>query len=196
MSLVSVADYKTALGITGCSEDTKLTQYSAEIDDTVKTYLGRDIEQATYTDELYDGNGTNYLITRQHPVTAITKLEMYEGLNADGSEDWEEWTQGDEYGRLLIEERAVSLYISGAVFPVGKNNIRITYTAGYAAADIPDDIDYVCKQLMGFKYLKFDKKLLGKTSESKGVGSSSSDSYELNEKEILKQIECYRDIQL
>ncbi|MCP4394548.1 MAG: hypothetical protein GY804_09825 [Alphaproteobacteria bacterium] len=195
MSLVSLADYKTALDISGSGEDTKLTQYSAEVDKKVKNYLGRDIEEAVYTNELYNGNGTHFLVTRQHPITVITKLEVYEGIDSGGSEDWEEWTQNDEYGRLLIEERAVSLYMD-TVFPAGSNNIRIKYTAGYAAEDIPDDIDYVCKQLMNMKYLKFDQKLLGKTGESKGVGATSSDTYELDEKKVLEQIEHHKAMRL
>lgn len=197
MSLVTESDYKTALGITGDGENTKLTQYAAGIDDAVKIFLGRNIESADYTDEIYDGSGTRYLVTREHPITAITKLEVYEGLDSDGSQDWEEWTQNDEYERLLIEEGEIALYME-PVFPKGKQNIRIKYTAGYlsSATPIPDDIEYVCKQLMALKYMKFDKKLLGKTSVSQSVGSSHSASYEVSEESILKQIERHRDILL
>jgi len=193
MSLVTLANYKTALNIDGSTEDTKLTQYSAEIDDKIKTYLGRDIEEATYTDEIYDGSGTNYLVTRQRPITAISTLKVYEGLDGDGAEDWETWEQNDEYQRLIILKEAHTLYMDPK-FPEGKQNLKITYTAGYAAADIPDDIDYVAKQLMAIKYMVFDKKLLGKTSISISVGSSHSATYELDEQKILKQIEHYRDL--
>jgi hypothetical protein len=191
MSLVSNADYKTALGITGSGEDTKLTQYSAEIDDKVKTYLGYDVETASYTLQLYDGNGTNRLYPRHIPVTTFTKLEVYEGIDSAGDEDWEEWTQNDEYGRILIEDNGNVIYMDVA-FPEGSNNIRLAYTAGYSAANIPDDIDYVCKQLMSMKYLVLDKKMLGKTSESLSVGGSSTNTYELDEMKILKQIEHHR----
>ena len=195
MSLVSNADYKIALAISGSGEDTKLTQYSAEIDDCVKTYLGRDIETATYTDEIYDGSGTNYLITRQRPITAITTLQVYEGLDGDGVEDWETWTQNDEYQRLIIVKEAHALYMEPK-FPKGDQNLKVTYTAGYSAANIPDDIDYVCKQLMALKYMKFDKKLLGKTSVSMNVGASHADTYEVSEQNFLKQIEHYRDLRI
>lgn len=196
MSLVTLADYKSALGITGTDENTKITQYSLEIDDRVKSYLGYDTEETEYSQELYDGSGTNTLIPRNIPVTTITTLEVYEGLDSDGNEDWETWTQNDEYTRLIIRDGGMVIHIDGACFPEGEQNIRLTYTAGYDSDTLPQDIQAVCKELMILKYRNIDKEVMGKSSASIGMGSNTSDTYEFNEDDILKKIEHYRIVRI
>src|SRR4030065_496422 len=193
MSLVALADYKTALKVGDDSEDAVLTQYSGEIDARIKAFLGYDIEETVYTEELYDGNGTQYLFPKAVPVTVLTKLEVYEGLNSDDSEDWEEWNvAGDEYTRLIKANGGFYLFIDGNVFPKGEQNIRLTYTAGYTSGTLPQDIEAVCKELMKIKYDKINKNKLGVPSISIGSASSTSQSYEADEDLILKKIEHYR----
>lgn len=192
MSLVALQNYKNALKITTSDEDDKITQYSLEIDDRVKSYLGYDVEETTYTDEIYDGTGNEYLFTRHVPVTSITSLYIYEGLDSNGNEDWEEWTQNDEYSRLLIETGGYQIFMDGAYFPKGRNNVKISYVAGYTTNTLPQDIEAVCKELMKIKYDNIDKGKLGVPSMSLGVGSTASQSYEPNEDAILKKIEHYK----
>lgn len=197
MSLVTLADYKTALGISGVTEDAKLTQYSLEIDDRVKSFLGYDIEQATYTNEIYDGDGTQYLFPKNIPVTTLTKLEVYEGLDSLLAEDWEEWTvAGKEYTRIVLQDGGLIIFIDGNCFPDGEQNVRITYVAGYTSVTLPQDIQGVCKELMRIKYDKIDKGKLGVSSMSLGSGSSASQSYEADEDKILKKIEHYRFVRV
>ena len=193
MSLVQLADYKTTLGISSTTENGKLTQYSLEIDAKVKAFLGYDIEETVYTEEVYDGTGSHYLFPKAMPVTIFTKLEIYEGLDSLGAEDWEEWTQNDEYERLVIQRGGEILYISGVVFPAGIQNIRITYTAGYTVDTLPQDIQSVCKELMYLKYQGIDQKKLGTTSKSRNEGGvSSTVSFENLEDETLKKIAHYQ----
>lgn len=197
MSLVTLANYKTALGISGTAEDAKLTQYSLEIDDRIKSYLGYSLEQANYTDEIYDGNGTNELYPRDIPVTAITTLQVFEGMNSDDTEDWETWrVADDDYTRLLIRKNGLVIFMDGNVFPKGNQNIKLTYTAGYTSVTLPQDIQGVCKELMILKYKGIDQRALGTPSISLGVGSSGSYTYELDEDKILKKIEHYKLIRV
>jgi len=191
MSLVELADYKMTLGISGSSEDTKLSQYSLEIDEKVKNYLGRDIEETSYT-ELYDGSGNNRLVVEQYPIVSITSLEVYQGLNADDTENWDTWVQGEDYDRLMNEDNSV--FLGGTTFPKGDMNIRLTYIAGYSS--IPDDIQNVCKKLMILIYKKIDEGLMGVNSKSNTVGASMSDTYDLEESKVLKEIEYYRRMRL
>jgi len=196
MSLVTLADYKTALGVSGTTEDTKLTQYSLEIDARIKAYLGYDIEQANYTNELYDGDGTQIICPRAIPVTTFTKLEVYEGLNTDDTEDWEEWTQGDEYSRVVLKNSGYEIYLDGNCFPEGTQNVRLAYTAGYTSATLPQDIQGVCIELMILKYKGIDKGNLGQPSLSLGMGSNATVSIDLDEDKILKKIEHYRIVRV
>lgn len=192
MSLVTLADYKSALKITSETEDAKITQYALEIEQRVKSYLGFDIEEAEYTYK-YDGEGLNRLFPKHIPVTAITKLEVYEGLDVNNVEEWEEWTLGDEYERLLIEDNGYVIYMDGSVFPEGNNNIRLTYTAGYTGLTLPQDILSACKKLMKLFYLEIDKGMLAITSTSISAGASSSDTLDSDAaNKILKEIQHYR----
>src|SRR5574343_845156 len=196
MSLVTLADYKTALKIGDATEDAKLSQYSLEIDARIKAYLGYDIEQTVYTDQTYDGTGDHYLYPRHVPVTTFTKLEVYEGLNDDDSEDWEEWTVADgDFDRIVIINGYI-LFMSVVVFPEGIQNIRLAYTAGYTSSTLPDDIQGVCKELMILKYKGIDKGNLGQPSLSLGMGSNATVSIDLDEDKILKKIEHYRIVRV
>lgn len=193
MSLVALQDYKDALKIVNSTEDDKITQYSLEIEDRVKSYLGYDVEQTTYTDELYDGTGNEYLFTRHVPVTSITSLYIYEGLDSLGNEDWEEWTQNDEYDRLLIETGGYQIFMDGAVFPKGRNNVKITYVAGYTTNTLPQDIASVCKRLMRLLYLGVDKGHEGLTSVSQSSGFTETTTLDSEAaSRILKEIEHYK----
>ena len=197
MSLVTLADYKSALKITLTTEDAKLSQYSGEIDARVKAFLGYDVEETVYTEELYDGEGTEYLFPKHFPVTTISKLEVYEGLDSLLAEDWEEWTvAGGEYTRLIKQDNGFVIYMDGNVFPEGDQNVRITYTAGYDSNTLPQDIQGVCKELMILKYKGIDKGNLGQPSTSLGMGSNSSINVELDEDKILKKIEHYRLVRI
>jgi len=193
MSLVALQDYKDALKIVNTSEDDKITQYSFEIEDRVKAYLGYDVEETTYTDEIYDGSGNEYLFPRHVPVTSITSLYIYEGLDSNGNEDWEEWTQNDEYSRLLIETGGYQIFMDGAYFPKGRNNVKITYVAGYTANTLPQDIASVCKRLMRLLYLGVDKGHEGLTSVSSSSGFTSTTTLDSEAAmKILKEIEHYK----
>ena len=196
MSLVTIADYKTALKIGDATEDAKLLQYSGEIDARIKAFLGYDIEEAVYTEELYDGDGTQYLFPKAIPVTTFTTLEIYQGLDSDDAEDWDTWTQGDDYTRLIKQDDGLILFIDGNIFPEGQQNIRITYTAGYDSDTLPQDIQSVCKELMLLRYKGIDEQNLGRTSLSLGVGSNATASYDLDEDKILKKIEHYRFLRI
>lgn len=190
--IVTLADYKTALKITTDDEDAKISQYALEIDERLMAFLGYDIEEHEYTEELYDGNGSEYLFPNHVPVTVLTTLEVYEGLDSLNAETWTEWTQGDEYTRLIKANGGLYIFIDGNVFPCGVQNIRLTYTAGYTSETLPQDIYGVCKELMILKYKGIDKGNLGQSSTSIGMGSSATVSVELNEDDILKKIEHYR----
>ena len=196
MSLVDLDDYKTAIGVSGTDEDGKLSQYSLEIDARVKAFLGYDIEETEYTEETYDGNGTQYLFPKAIPVTSITKLEIYDGLDSDGEEVWDEWVQNTDYSRLILMNGGMIIFIDGNEFEDGQQNFRLTYTAGYTSDTLPQDIQAVCKELMVLKYKGLDKGNLGQPSLSLGMGSNVSVNYDLDEDKILKKIEHYRLIRI
>lgn len=101
----------------------------------IKSFLNREIEEATYTNELYDSPwGRAILQLRNYPVTAVAEIQ--------------------ENTVVLVEAEGFQWYSSGKVvrmngsvdsrWQIGRKIIDVTYTAGYATGSIPDDIEMIC----------------------------------------------------
>lgn len=196
MSLVTLANYKLYLKVSDTTQDTNLTTLQSAVEKRVKEYLGRDLESATYTNELYDGNDSNELVLRQSPITAVTTIAYYEGLDSNDAETWTTLVQGSDYERKIISPRLVSVILDTYTFVLGSQNYRITYTAGYSA--IPDDIQMACKELLKIAWdnSPLNKNRLGFLSTSDGAGGISQ-GLSLDpdiENKILKKIQHYRSI--
>lgn len=99
----------------------------------IKTYANRELEETTFTNELYDSVwGRTMLQLRQYPVTAVALVE--------------------ENSVALVEGEGFQWYTNGAIaringrlerrWVIGRKIIDVTYTAGYSP--IPDDIVLVC----------------------------------------------------
>lgn len=159
MAIASVTEFKTHLGLSGTASDslyqTYLNQASAII--TRKTGLVFDSAAAT---EYYLGTGTNQLVLRRRPVTAIASIYVddsaYFGFASGAFGSSTLLTAGEDYA-LDIQSSAFSR--SGIVYRIGAywngasnrigtelvggegpglGNIKITYTAGYSTT--PDDL--------------------------------------------------------
>lgn len=141
MALTSISEYKTYAGISGTSEDTRLTALLAVAEDIVKKIGGREFESATYT-ETHDGDGAAAIILTERPVASITSV-VY--VSPDGD------TSAIESDTYALNAKAGTLrrvgYQHGPSFtsmpvsapgygpvncwPIGKQNIRVVYSGGY-----------------------------------------------------------------
>ena len=191
MSLVLLSEYKEILDITGNTEDefVELSQY--EVESKIKSFLNRDLEVTTYV-EVYDGTGERELVLSQFPINSVSKLEIYDGVDSLGAEQWDEWIQNEDYERLVIPTSKDQIVLIGTCFPEGDQNIRVTYNAGYST--IPYEIQQACKKLMLLYYGEVKKtKTIGKSSISEGSAFTKTTTYDLGaEDRILKSIEKYR----
>jgi len=181
---MTLTDYKTFLGISSSDEDGLIETISDEVVASVKQYLGRDLDSASYV-EIYDGDGTPFLATLQYPITSVDTLEVYDG------ENWDTWTEGDEYVRIVIRPNGESIYLDGNVFEKGIQNIRLSYDAGYSTVPLP--IQRVYKELVYLYYGEFKKdQSLGVESVTKG-NPGFTKRYKITAVEdVLKSIETYR----
>ncbi len=138
---VSLAETKEFMGISGSSDDDLLTSLINYCFSALEDYLGRQIKSRTYTEERYDGDGTDTLIVYQYPITAISSIydDPSLGFNSDTLIDSDDYLIDDQDrypGRIrLAGEDALSLS-----FAKGKTNIKITYTAGYVT--IPNTLKF------------------------------------------------------
>lgn len=138
MSLVSYAlttraRLKTFLGISSSDDDSLLDQIINSVSDFVEMYCDRRFKKTDYSDEVYDGNGSKYLILKQYPVVSGETFTLERRDSFDNQDSWS--TIDSEY--YFVKESAgmviyvASLNTEGAYFVKSPQHYRVSYTAGY-----------------------------------------------------------------
>lgn len=175
MALVTLAMIKLHLGIaTGdTSEDDLLNQLITQAGAVINNHINRNLEQADYT-EFYAGNGQRELLLRNYPVQTVTSVYVDssayygDGPSAFGSTTL--LTAGVDYtlhqnfssggtqksgtGILLrignvwpsMLEKHGGLLAQNQANAIG--NIKVVYRAGYAAGEIPADVQFAACQMI------------------------------------------------
>ena len=136
----------------------------------IRSNLGSVIEKEEY----HSGNGKNLLLLNHHPIVELKKIEYvhsayyttYAGLG----------TIEIIRDQNILRSIAYPVEVGGnaSVFPKGKNNIKITYTYGYAEEDVPEDLKEAIIYLTADTVLGF----LG--SKTGGGGSTSIKEFSKN----------------
>jgi len=155
---MSVVDYalttraraKTFLDISGTADDDLIDRLINAVTDFVERFCDRRFKQTDYSNEVYDGNGTNRLFLRQYPVVS-GKTFTLERRDSYYNED--SWSTIDSEHYFVKEDEGIIIYVGGivsegAVFVKAPQHYRVTYTAGY----------------------NFDNKTPGNTLEDVGIG--------------------------
>lgn len=137
--LVSLADLKTYLGVTGTADDAFLTQQGELISDTIEAYCRRKFAQATYTQKWYN-DGSYIKAPRElklfhFPAISITSLSM-DGEAVDPS----------AY-RVHLPTGIIKLLPDA---PVDWDELEVVYSAGFAA--IPSPIQNAVYELVETRY--------------------------------------------
>jgi len=137
--LCTLAALKLALGVapTETADDAKYQELINIASTAISGYCGRQFRLLPYS-ESYDGDGTGLLRLKNTPIVAVTALSI--GGEAVPESDFSVY---DEYLRCDDDgEYSARLRSSSRVFPLGRKNIAVTYTAGYAA--VPAEISHAC----------------------------------------------------
>lgn len=142
---------KIFLGIAGDSKDSLITMLINQSTGIIERYTKRTLKEATYTDEVYVGNGQSKLVLRQFPVSALSAVK--EAQNAVDSAPSFTTLNSSTY-RFTddgIIERLDAIFLEGYQY-------KLTYTAGYkidftqentaAAHDLPQELEYACHKLV------------------------------------------------
>lgn len=177
-SLISLDTLKEALEITGNEDDSLLRALINRATDIIESYCnGRRFISTAYTNEEYDGKGSDYLNLKHYPVTTLTSIDRRIGDFANPS-----WgALSNSFYKLIDDgERGPGqVYYSGK-FVRGVRNYRVTYTAGFAT--IPNDLQQACITLVAF--LKNQTKATGMKSETLGRYSYTKSDEEKDIKEL------------
>jgi len=169
VALVSLADAKSFLKISGSGEDDVVSFLVNEISQFIGTYTRRKLVQASYT-EFYDGDGSAELVLARRPVQSITSVH---------DDPLREFGSGTlvPAADVLTDKEAGILMLSPVsstpAFLKGKGNVKVVYSAGYPAASIPYDLQIAAKKLIAFRYFERKDGRFGQGSQTQGLVSVS-----------------------
>ena len=154
--LATIVQVKLHLGVSVSTYDAVLTQILTQIDAHIKKMIGRTVDDTDYEDEIYDGD-VEYIQLKDYPLSLIGFTFEY---NAGDSET-EDWTTVPRTDYELYYDTGV---IAMNSIYTGRRVLRTSYTAGYADADIPADLQMLAVRLTAKIYNK--RKSEGTSNES------------------------------
>lgn len=146
-ALTTVADVKETLGISSgvTTKDNLIRRKINQATQVLEGYCGlpqdHHFKEATYTNEEYDGSGSNQLVLRMRPVSSLTSFQY--NTTTTNEDDWDS-VESELY--FLDQEAGVI----DLLFTQTKNwnRYRTTYTAGYST--IPADLSEACISLAAY----------------------------------------------
>jgi len=155
------SNVKTHLGLASgdTSLDALIDLLILEVDEVINGYTGRGSLASSVATEYYDGPGRGKLLLRRRPVTTVAGVwvdqKAYYGNAAGAFPAESEWVVGTDFaiprndasegnGGILVAIRNPD-FGDGGIWPAGRGNIKVTYTAGYAS--IPADLTLAATNL-------------------------------------------------
>jgi len=174
-ALVTIAEFKDWLKLSGSDDDDFLQRAINDWSDTIEKRLGRVIKSAEHSDERHDG-GKQAVLLKNIPVTDISSVSV-DGA-ALGSSDY---TVDQDSGILRL--------VSGKAFGGGPGSILVTYTGGYST--VPGDLKRCVKQIAALEYYLsgHGRKALAKRGESTGEGTATYERGPEDQEKIMKRLE-------
>jgi|GEM_PF-3847508 len=160
-------ELKPYLGIDASDTDydLRLEALINSVSQLVQTYLGRTLISTAYVDQVLNGRPSVYLFLPSWPVTEWTSVEI------DSAEVTETLTEDTDY--VVDMARGVLERIDGSDWDTGMQSIVVNYTAGYALADVPQDIKLLVMARVGAEWQRQKSALWGQTSRGVEGGSAS-----------------------
>lgn len=140
MSLDTLANVKTRIGLTTSADDALLDLLRASADEFVTQHCGRSFEAGTYT-ECFPG-GRPVVRLRNFPVSSVTSVK-FDLSGAFGPE-----TALATTSYSLEAERGL-LWSRGGRFPCGPNSLQVVYAT---SAAVPGDVMHAYADLVAHWY--------------------------------------------
>lgn len=150
----TLADLKSYLNLNNTNDDALLARMISAGSAFLVTYLARDILSNTYS-EMRNGNGSNRMMLKNSPVTAVSSITVYGQTIPSGG------AAGVKTGYWFDSKQ---IYLYGYQFSLGHGNVVINYTAGYST--IPLDLEQVCIELVSVKFKR--RQRIGEDSKDFG----------------------------
>lgn len=142
MSLVSLADMKTYLGLTTTTNDTLLNLLIINCSDFINHYVNRRLEAADYK-QLYSGNGNVELMLDNYPINTVDVLSQ------ELDNENEEYDNPITASKIYRDSSGM-ITLFDDIFSKGHVNIYVEYNAGYTV--IPKGIEMIAMDLIAKKF--------------------------------------------
>ncbi len=119
--LTTVAAVKAFLSITVSTQDALIASLIPRNSRQIENYTQREFPAVTRTEQKLNGTGSATLVLPDGPVLEVTYLEV-DGVEIPAS------TSSTTYGYQYDD---FAIYLIGAIFPRGRRNVTVSYSAGY-----------------------------------------------------------------
>jgi len=136
--LITLAEYKSFADIPPnvTANDIQINALRAAVDAQFNTFLGWHVIQGTYS-EVISGTGASFIRLKHRPIASISSIVT--GYNGSAPVTW----TGTDFiydpnGSIVRWSPAVPVLPD--YFDRGRMPIQVNYTAGYAVADVPQDL--------------------------------------------------------
>jgi hypothetical protein len=141
--LTTLANVKAWLNIANNDNDALLARLITAVSTFAQSWMNRNIAVASYV-EKRSGHGGQVMVTSDYPVLSVTSVTV-NGLPVTGYTN-------DE----------VAVYMdSGKAFARGKNNVVLSYSAGYAV--IPTDLEQAVIETVALRFKERER--IGQSSK-------------------------------
>lgn len=190
LALVSLADAKEFLKITGSTEDEIVGKIVNHCSQWINKFCDRVLLEVTDRVEYHSGDGcSGAIMLNNFPVSEVDSVYV------DATREFAAGTLVQASSYFVHDDTGVlELIGEDSYWLLGKKNIKVTYTAGYALADMPQDIQMACKLLIGYIYRTFYSQWrMGVSSETIGQKTVTFDKVAMP-KEVEGMLKPYRKI--
>jgi uncharacterized phiE125 gp8 family phage protein len=147
--LTTLDNVKQYLEITSTNSDALLSRMITAASAFITSWLSRNFIQATYT-ETYNGSGSTTQLLRQTPIVSVSSLVVNTITVPPSPDGVQAGYVFDDMALYLIGMSTYGWSYPVYYFPRGKQNIKVTYTAGYAT--VPADVEQACIELVGKQF--------------------------------------------
>ena len=152
--LITLADYKTAQGITGLQQDTRLTPLVASVSQLVKTYCNNTfvdfVTAAGKTEDFSIRYEEDFIQLTESPVISIRSVFERESPSVAFSAA-DELVENTDFYLDTATDSIYRIYSDGSSksFKSGTGTVRVTYNAGYSDG-IPKDLQLAVIDLITY----------------------------------------------
>ena len=180
-ALTTVANVKEFLEISESTYDSLFESLINQLSTFIENQTNQKLAQQAIANEVYDG-GDEYLVLKSSPVSDVSSVQYNAGDQATPN-----WVDYSENSYCIKESSGMIVFFGGSI--CGCQNLRVTYNAGYASGELPDDLVMLANKLVSRLFDR--RKSQGKTSESiEGASINWMSNFDEFDKAILAN---YRD---